>query len=253
VTRSNRLTCVTFCAAFVIGCGSRSSLSVDGAVAQAGSAGSVEGGVTGSGVGGQSGIAGAAAGAGGTAGTDGGATGGSAGTTSRVPLAHRAVATACPQTRPEPTCMHDAPGTRPVNGGNCNVDADCTAGTNGRCVASAPFAGICSVCSYDACTTDADCASVGTCDCRFDFQGANVCSPGNCRVDADCGAGGYCSPSRPTCLGYPEETSATLGFFCHTPNDTCANDDDCATSTQPRLCRYDGRAWRCFDFPGCPA
>ena len=54
---------------------------------------------------------------------------------------------------------------------------------------------------------------------------ANYCTrPSNCRVDADCGANGFCSP------GQSHEWCGTL-YACHTPNDECANDSDCAADT----------------------
>ena len=67
---------------------------------------------------------------------------------------------------------------------------------------------------------------------------SNVCYPAGCRVDADCGPGGYCSPS-PTlgCCGGPS------GFHCHTPQDSCLNDSDCADGGL--FCLFVQTAWHC--------
>jgi hypothetical protein len=171
-----------------------------------------------------------------------------------VPTLHRAAATPCPQARPLATCAQNVDGP-PVTGDGCNVDSDCKDGQNGRCVRDSPNAGFCDVCSYDSCFVDADCQMGALCDCRASFGGANVCSVGGCRVDGDCGPGSYCSPSLTPCPGYPSLGGWADGYFCRTPRDTCLEDADCTDPTQARSCRYDSTAaaWRCFDFPGCPA
>jgi hypothetical protein len=108
----------------------------------------------------------------------------------------------------------------------CNADSQCTAGTNGRCVGNGHDG--CS-CSYDTCSTDADCPSGQLCDCRdlwhYGSNGPNSCLPSNCRVDADCGPGGYCSPSLDSGCGL---YLGVTGWFCHTAHDTCVNDSECA-------------------------
>jgi hypothetical protein len=147
----------------------------------------------------------------------------------------------------------------------CVKDSECTAGAKGRCVgsgttlASAPAAPAASRgaalpgchCAYDACTTDADCATGGPCECRPGGQGivapspaaTNVCMQGNCRVDGDCGAGGYCSPSLGTCGAY----GGIVGYYCHTKHDTCVDDADCVARGGAGDCRYDttANAWAC--------
>jgi hypothetical protein len=108
--------------------------------------------------------------------------------------------------------------------GRCARDADCAGGKNGRCMSSrVGFS-----CSYDACTTDADCPGDRVCDCgsalsTTNAREANRCLKSNCHVDADCGAGGYCSPSLSDCGNY----SGIMGYFCRTAKDTCVNDSDC--------------------------
>jgi hypothetical protein len=140
-----------------------------------------------------------------------------------APLVHRATASTCPSTRPAYNCGQNAPAGAPFT---CHLDSDCTSGTNGRCVGNGHDG--CS-CSYDSCATDADCASGQLCDCRdqwhYGSNGPNQCLPSNCRTDADCGPNGYCSPSLdPGCGAF---AGVTL-WHCHTPQDTCVNDSDCA-------------------------
>lgn len=139
----------------------------------------------------------------------------------RVPLRHRATATACPSTRPASMCDPGVGSGPPLM---CRSDSECTAGTNGRCVGN-PHDGC--RCNYDACSTDGDCMNAA-CECRLASRGAagaNVCIPGNCRVDADCGVGGYCSPTLGSCGDY----GGLVGYYCHTARDECVDDADCAT------------------------
>ncbi|HVR00933.1 MAG TPA: hypothetical protein VMT47_02275 [Polyangia bacterium] len=207
-------------------------------------AGGSGGGQTGAaGVTGGAGTAGAAgmtggAGTTGAAGTPGtGGSGGVGGMSGRVPQKHRAAAVACPTDRPAGLCT--APN---VDAGfGCAKDADCTAGTNGRCSSGGRLAGC--QCSYDTCSMDADCAQMGgPCECRSTAQGivapatttsVNVCKMGNCRVDHDCGAGGYCSPSLGSCGNY----GGVVGYYCHTTKDTCVDDSDCQVRGGAGDCR----------------
>src|SRR5207237_924742 len=68
----------------------------------------------------------------------------------------------------------------------------------------------------------------------YTYGGDNFCVAGNCRIDSDCGINGFCSAS-----GEP----SIVGYFCHTPQDTCINDNDCSahdcrnTPSEPR-CVY---------------
>jgi hypothetical protein len=75
---------------------------------------------------------------------------------------------------------------------------------------------------------------------------ANLCVASDCRVDADCGANGACSPliDQSGCGG-----NGIAGFYCRTPNDTCADDSDCATG----VCGYDFTAkhWACVALSEC--
>jgi hypothetical protein len=212
----------------VAACGSVSPLGVDGGAGAMGTAGTM-------------GAAGTAGGAG-TAGS-----GGHGGTSGRVPLKHRA-GVACATDRPAGTCT-----SAPDAGFGCHSDSDCTAGSNGRCVAAPRLAVSCD-CSYDTCMKDADCPQPGgVCECRPEASGqgsiapttpaspANACLAGNCRVDADC-AGGYCSPSLGSCGNF----GGVVGYYCHTPNDQCVDDSDCAARGGGD-CRYNTTtgAWAC--------
>jgi hypothetical protein len=126
----------------------------------------------------------------------------------------------------------------------CTNDSACT-GLNARCINGGGPAG--SYCTHDACTADADCPSNQTCACHgspFTYRAGNHCVPGNCRVDADCGLGLYCSPS-PASTCSPNG-DLCLGYYCHTANDLCLNDSDCAA--QPlTACVYSTSAgfWQC--------
>lgn len=165
----------------------------------------------------------------------------------RVPKKHRATAQACDATRPT-----TEPANIPDGGGfgdgyiTCRSNAECTAGTNGRCNGNSHDGWRC---TYDACSADGDCGGgTGVCECEGAFRAdANVClGEGNCRVDADCGGAGFCSPTLGSCGHYGK----TSGYFCHTPSDECLDDEDCAGQGQAGetpYCAYDknvGR-WKC--------
>lgn len=174
---------------------------------------------------------------------DGGLQRADAGTTcsvARTPESHRASADPCPMARgPGDTIMSDGGPT-----GACHRDADCTMGRNGRCLLT-DFPPT-TVCSYDDCYSDSDCAGNVACACRASgsSNAPNVCAVGSdCRVDSDCaGPCGYCSPS-----GNPFFPPAL--YFCHTPADTCTNDRDCPSDPGDcqQGCEYDASAghWAC--------
>jgi hypothetical protein len=67
---------------------------------------------------------------------------------------------------------------------------------------------------------------------------------GNCQIDADCGDGGYCSPTQGDCGSY----SGIIGYYCHTPADTCVNDSECSDPERgPGYCMYRPELghWQC--------
>lgn len=194
----------------------------------------------------------------------------------RVPLKHRAAAVACDHERPPgstandygtaapedtPTCTTDADcvvppqctncrtvcvdtGTRKVclTGGldSCLRDEDCSTGENGRCE---NLRG--AVCTYDECFADGECDQGGPCACESGFwSDSNACLVGNCRTDADCGSGGFCSPTFGDCGGY----SGVIGYYCHTPEDRCVDDEDCVVPGKGAgYCMYrpDVAHWAC--------
>jgi hypothetical protein len=133
----------------------------------------------------------------------------------------------------------------------CSNDAQCTSGTNGRCVMSGGGVVDCS-CTYDTCTHDTDCGAGRTCACHgspYTFGQGNTCMPGNCRVDSDCGPGGYCSPAWD-----PNSCGSLGGYYCHTAADQCIDDTDCAASPNgPAVCTYSTstKRWECTISPAC--
>lgn len=186
----------------------------------------------------------------GDSGTSGsGGTGGSSSTTTTtttslpVPKNHRAAAEACTADRPAGTT-----GAGPDEG-ECLADADCTAGTNGRCIQDL---GKPRACSYDECATDDDCGGGSVCECRNPAKhDANVCVHGNCRTDADCGEGGYCSPSAVTLDPFCTEgvPIGSVGYFCHTAGDECTDDDECTSTSAFPGCFFDVDKMRFACFP----
>lgn len=162
----------------------------------------------------------------------------------KPPAQHRLLAEACPPDRPAGT----PPG---IPGGSCTTDAECTQGSNGRCVSvvlGPPS------CSYDLCSKDGDCGqSAGVCQCRASAEAlANVCRQGNCRTDGDCGVTGkgFCSPSAVNIDATCRHGLApgSVGYFCHTPTDECSDDAECGAGTSAGACIYDlGKGhWACL-------
>jgi hypothetical protein len=168
------------------------------------------------------------------------------GASPHAPAAHRPVARACSMNRP-PGNATDAGAEGPIERSNCNSDADCTKGKNGRCIVGGGPA-LSRLCSYDECAVDADCAAGSVCRCRDDMEvGAalgltNACVPSDCAVDSDCGAGGYCSPAPDLSAC---DTSQIGGYYCHTALDECASNSDCGA--QKPVCIFDKSAkrWAC--------
>jgi hypothetical protein len=146
----------------------------------------------------------------------------------RPPLNHRAEATACDRVRP-PGNFGSSPAPAGFDAGiGCTSDAQCTSGENGRCMIER----VGGICTYDGCFADTDCTGDNAttkspvCECETDYTGANTClGEGNCRVDADCGSSRYCSPTFGTCGHY----SGIVGYYCHTAEDECVDDSDCAS------------------------
>lgn len=151
---------------------------------------------------------------------------------------HRSAAAACDHER--------SPGTTPDVGppADCERDTDCTAGENGRCTGNGHDGWRC---TYDLCFDDDDCGAGKACACGGGFRSdANVCLASQCRTDADC-ATGFCSPTYGSCGNY----SGNVGWYCHTCDDECVNDEDCAATggAFDPYCAFDPSAgrWTCMD------
>ena len=173
------------------------------------------------------------------------------------PQNHRAVAQTCPQ-GPTPGDVAPAPSASSGTGASaararapaafgdaeCAKDADCKEGKNGRCAMTGggrmqPRPG----CVYDKCFADADCGAKSACVCGTTGVG-NYCRPGNCATDADCG-NSYCSPSYGLSCG---PYGGYHGNYCHTSDDECTNDDDCAgKGNESGYCAWHPEAsrWKC--------
>jgi hypothetical protein len=141
----------------------------------------------------------------------------------------------CVTTEDDKFCVDRSPETP------CVRDEDCSEGENGRCT---DFRGSWQ-CTYDTCFTDAGCDQGGPCGCERAFwTDANTCLAGNCRMDTDCGGGGYCSPTFGGCGDY----TGVIGYYCHTPDDTCLDDADCISpGAGPGYCMYHPEVahWAC--------
>jgi hypothetical protein len=235
--------------ATVFACGgATSSLGTDGGTGKDGSASSSGSGSSGSGSSGSASGSGGASSSGvssSSGGSSSGTTSSSGSSSGEVPLNHRTSDAEC-QTVPPP-------GQCPINGDPnlaCTDDAECSDGTNGRCVTSGGPVEECE-CTYDACFHDTACNTGELCACHgspYTGNFGNACVQANCRVDSDCGPGGYCSPSADpnSCAG------GLLGYYCHTPKDLCVNDADCSPSGGPQVCAYQNGFWQCEPEQECP-
>lgn len=222
---------------------------------------------------GASGVSGAGSVTAGASGVSGGSTVGAM----RVPARHRASGSKCPEQRAainptpvDPLC-NSAESSICKELFSCTQDSNCTEGSNGRCDSGGIGPRHLS-CSYDACSSDAECAGKAPCECRASMSdsAANTCiTQGECRVDADCGRSGYCSPSQvgggcfcpsaALCDGTGSCSPGPCvcgdacghGYFCHTPTDTCLDDADCGTNSS---CNYDTieKRWTCSECWGIP-
>ncbi len=131
-----------------------------------------------------------------------------------APAVHRAAASTCDSVRPAGATPD------PAWESGCASDADCTEGTNGRCTGGREGW----FCTYDECFEDDECGGTSVCQCEGSFRSdANSCQASNCRTDGDC-ASGFCSPT----LGSCGDFTGTIGWYCHTCEDECVDDADCA-------------------------
>jgi hypothetical protein len=138
-----------------------------------------------------------------------------------APVNHRPTPTACPRGVPPATSGDGGAGSY------CNTSSQCAyasadGGVDGRCGMHRGFAP--GQCTYDTCFADTDCPAGELCNCDPDF--GDTCVPGNCTVDSDC-ACGFCSPTGDPTSCLPDFGPPTTGYYCHTPQDDCTNDDQC--------------------------
>ena len=158
------------------------------------------------------------------------------------PIDHRTLASAC-----APTALGGiACQTTPADPSQeCGTSADCTAGTNGRCLVGR---GPC-YCAYDTCSTDADCGAGAVCECSGGTghsASSNRCVAADCRTDSDCGASQFCAPALDeSCGSYVGVTA----YRCTTPKDRCRLDADCrgASGTAYGYCNFSSELgyWAC--------
>ncbi|HEV8548117.1 MAG TPA: hypothetical protein VGQ57_03795, partial [Polyangiaceae bacterium] len=180
---------------------------------------------------GTSGAAGAPLSAG-TGGITAAGSGGAAGAAGSPMRAHRPEAVTCSRNYLDPatSCMSDADCTIAETIGSPAVTARCTGGQ----------------CSADACLTDHDCGMGSVCSCKDQTFGyghtsfGNSCIEGDCNIDADCSSG-ECAPSIAFDSG---PFYGIRGYYCRTPDDTCATDADCDARGS---CAFDPTAgiWAC--------
>jgi hypothetical protein len=117
----------------------------------------------------------------------------------------------------------------------CKSKADCKEQPNGRCSLGH--------CTYDGCYDDKDCGNK-VCECHEEGVRGYYCKSGDCSVDSDCGDNGYCSPTWGMSCG---SFTGVVGYFCHTKEDECTNNDECMKGKEQGYCAYDPtlKHWRC--------
>jgi hypothetical protein len=95
-------------------------------------------------------------------------------------------------------------------------------------------------CLIEDCYSDTDCQSSAACLCGTETQ-VSRCVSANCRSDADC-SDFACSPT----YGCVDQKYGYWGYYCHTPRDSCATDEDCGR-VDGSFCGYDleQKLWRC--------
>lgn len=154
----------------------------------------------------------------------------------KVAVKHRAAHVVCSKAdTPSTKVLTYGPRMPIPPGPPCKTKADCTTGKNGRCALGN--------CTYDGCYEDSDCGK-GVCECQQEGARGYFCRAGDCAVDGDCGAGGFCSPTWSTSCG---AFSGIIGYYCHTKEDDCTNDDECVKAGAKGYCAYDSekKHWRC--------
>lgn len=161
--------------------------------------------------------------------------------TSQTLATHRVAAEQCQRERPRgPVCPGSFAGGADYDRTRleCLCHEECTEGENGRCYVYGYN------CSYDECFADDDCGPGRLCMCGYGEDGNHVCVQASCRTDADCTGGQLCSP---TVTASCPNLSPVVGYYCHTDEDECRTDADCALDTADSYCIFDGDLahWRC--------
>jgi hypothetical protein len=152
------------------------------------------------------------------------------------PKSHRASKQTCSNAdTPPPTTTTFAPRMPIADGPACKSKADCKEQANGRCAAGH--------CTYDGCYDEKDCGNK-VCQCDQEGKRGYYCKGGDCAVDSDCGSNGYCSPTYGMSCG---AFTGVVGYYCHTKEDECSNDDECVKGKEHGYCAYDPdqKHWRC--------
>lgn len=149
---------------------------------------------------------------------------------------HRETHGTCPSADTKATATTTfAPKMPTPPGPPCSSKADCKAEANGRCSRGH--------CTYDGCYEDKDCGNK-VCQCDEDGTRGYYCKAGDCAIDADCGEHGYCSPTYGMSCG---AFTGVVGYYCHTRDDECTNDDECVKGKEQGYCAFDPekKHWRC--------
>lgn len=142
-----------------------------------------------------------------------------------------------------------------VEGRDCCADQDCTAKPNGACVDTpifycggvAPLEG--AECMYDACASDADCASNEVCLARGAFgEPVSRCAATFCRTDSECsnGTDGQCTAFVDPCSG------RFRGSVCTYNESECRTAADCTAEQGRAECIAYGDSTRCIDYSPPP-
>ena len=169
------------------------------------------------------------------------------------PEHHRPSLAQCPTERPSTDWAAQIASDMAMGWGpiECDLDEECTEEPDGRCsrLGDGWYR-----CTYHECVTDYDCNGKA-CACGTGPTGANQCKAGECILDADCGPGGWCSPSP---VDECQPGFGDFGFFCHTGQDKCTDDEDCPPCPDTTKCQHTGYCawdpeagyWAC-SYQGC--
>jgi hypothetical protein len=220
-------------------CGGHAASSSGGALASGGGGAVGVGGGAGSRAAGGNGV--------GVAGASAGAGGGGAGASAGACGGPRSVAVGHPKESACPALPANQGYAGSADGVQCSTDADCQdAGSNPNADATTCLN---RECVFGTCLVDSDCPRGQACEClnaNPNVPGGNRCVSAQCRVDSDCGANGVCSADYSSPCG-----RVAVGYFCHSPADTCSTSSDCCGDTP--TCAYQSALghWACQAVAPC--